>query len=227
MPVKDICDEGALLAIWVPSSLLQEGLDVLKDWGFNHKQTYIWVKNKKLPYDNFKKFITKSFVKNLPNLYNKQTYKSLISSIQNSLQDLNMNDCLSFGMGRLFRQSHEICLIGTNHNKIYKSLSNKSQRSVSFAENLKHSTKPEHLQNSLDIMFPGDINRLELFARRQRKNWFCLGNESIMTKGEDIFSSLHKLVIASDLQFQDVKNIVDTYETSKNQQLFDAWSKIV
>jgi N6-adenosine-specific RNA methylase IME4 len=47
LPVKGIVsDDGAVLALWVPSSLLQEGLDTMKAWGFSHKQTYVWVKTK-------------------------------------------------------------------------------------------------------------------------------------------------------------------------------------
>ena len=227
MPISSIADpDGAILAIWVPSSLLQEGLDVMKAWGFAHKQTYIWVKNKKSPYETFKKYLSKNFVKNLPSVYDKNTYKDMVKAIQLSLQDLDMNNCLAFGMGRLFRQSHEICLIGTNNNKIYKSLSNKSQRSVSFSENLKHSIKPENLQDSLDLMFPGDINKIELFARRQRKNWFCLGNESPMTTGEDIYKSLQKFILISDNDFSNIKNIISSYQNLDNQKLFDMWNKI-
>ena len=96
---------------------------------------------------------------------------------------------LAFGMGRLFRQTHEICLIGTSNNKIYKLLENKSQRSVCFAENLKHSAKPEALQNSLEIMFP-KAEKLEMFARRTRSGWTCLGNE---IDGQDIRDALIKL----------------------------------
>ena len=74
---------------------------------------------------------------------------------------------------------------------IHKHLANKSQRSVSFAPNLKHSAKPEHLQDSLDIMFPQG-KKLELFARRVRPDWTCLGNE--ICNGEDITVSLAKLI---------------------------------
>jgi N6-adenosine-specific RNA methylase IME4 len=91
-------------------------------------------------------------------------------------------------MGRLFRQTHEICLIGTR-GKIYKQLANKSQRSVGFAENLRHSAKPEDLQDSLEIMFP-KARKLELFARRIRPDWTCLGNE---IDGKDIRDALAAL----------------------------------
>jgi hypothetical protein len=191
IPVNSIADpEGAILALWVPSSLLQEGLDVMKAWGFNHKQTYVWVKSKKQILNNFNKWIKKNVLKSTK-IYDKSTYINAINNIINYTGNINLADELSFGMGRLFRQTHEICLVGTNSNKIYKHLKNKSQRSVSFGENLRHSAKPEHLQDSLEKMFPDDqFNKIELFARRVRPGWTCLGNE--VCNGEDINISIKR-----------------------------------
>ena len=150
LPIKDIAAKNSILALWVPSSLLQEGLDTMKSWGFTQKQTVIWVKTKK--------------------------------------KADKIVDCLSFGMGRLFRNCHEICLIGTRGSP-YKNLKNKSQRTVHFASNLKHSQKPEALQDMLELMFRGK-NKLELFARRERAGWFCYGNECPNSMGQDIRESL-------------------------------------
>lgn len=189
LPVKDICNpDGAVLCLWVPSSLLQEGLDTMKAWGFKHKQTYIWVKTKK---DTSKDIIV-NLMKSIELAINsngksKKLWKEYIT---NSIRKSSIKDVLSFNMGRIFRQTHEICLIGVSGKNIYKKIENKSQRSVSFAENLKHSAKPEHLQDSLEIMFPA-ANYLEMFARRQRQGWVCLGNE--VCNGEDIRISLGKL----------------------------------
>jgi N6-adenosine-specific RNA methylase IME4 len=185
LPVKDIVDPtGAILALWVPSSLLQEGLDTMNAWGFSHKQTYIWVKTKKQPLE--------VLIREVKNIVKVQDLKSLKNKLVTACKTFMVSDCLSFFMGRLFRNCHEICLIGTSNNKIYKSLKNKSQRTVSLAPNLKHSAKPEHLQDSLDIMFPSkSINKIEIFARRQRPGWLCLGNE--ICNGEDIRDSLAKL----------------------------------
>src|SRR5271166_6739226 len=56
LPVKSACDPaGAVLCLWVPGSLLREGLDTMKAWGFKHKQTYVWVKTKIEPLVEFKK----------------------------------------------------------------------------------------------------------------------------------------------------------------------------
>lgn len=175
MKVKQIADSnGAILALWVPSSLLQEGLDIMKSWGFNHKQTYIWVKTKKDPFISLIK-----------------SAKHLSKDIFSMLSEFNMSNILNFGMGRLFRQTHEICLVGTNNNKIYKLLQNKSQRSVCFSKNVRHSAKPEDLQDSLDLMFNG-CNKIELFARRQKNGWVCLGNE--VCNGKDINESIEELI---------------------------------
>jgi N6-adenosine-specific RNA methylase IME4 len=189
LAVNDLADpSGAVLALWVPSSLLQEGLDTMKAWGFAHKQTYVWVKTKKST------TLTREIRKGVFELAKKVGRKALkLDGKPMTFRDFDFimdATMLAFGMGLLFRQTHEICLIGTSNNNIYKSLANKSQRSVCFAENLKHSAKPEHLQNSLEIMFPKG-NKLELFARRDRSGWTCLGNE--VCNGEDIRVSLSKL----------------------------------
>jgi N6-adenosine-specific RNA methylase IME4 len=97
-------------------------------------------------------------------------------------------------MGRLFRQTHAICLLGVK-GKIYSKLQNKSQRSVCFDTSKKHSAKTEILQDRLNIMFPDTmdvgLNRLELFARRQKPGWICVGNE--MPLAEDVFDSVKRL----------------------------------
>lgn len=186
LKVKELADpNGCILALWVPSSLLQDGLDTMKAWGFDQKQTYIWVKTKKNPLDSLNKPLKKS-------IFAAGWFKNTISqALEKGLRAFNMNETLAFFMGRLFRQTHEICLIGTNNNKIYKSLKNKSQRSVSFGENLKHSAKPEHLQDSLELMFPS-CDMLEMFARRKKPNWVCIGDE--VCDGEDITKSIDNLL---------------------------------
>jgi len=190
LPIESYSDPtGTLLALWVPSSLLQEGLHTMSAWGFKHKQTYIWVKNKK----NLFKPVVTNLVKTLRTSFKdgaRPNWTHITKLCRDTSKLIPLNDLLSFGMGRLFRQTHEICLIGINNTGIYKKLANKSQRSVSFDENLKHSAKPEHLQDSLETMFPS-TEKLELFARRIRPNWTCLGNE--VCNGEDIAVSLAKL----------------------------------
>jgi N6-adenosine-specific RNA methylase IME4 len=107
---------------------------------------------------------------------------------KNTARIEDLNDAFSFGMGRLFRQSHEVALIGTI-GKIYAKLKNKSQRSIALDTNEGHSVKTEMLQDRLELMFP-DTKKIELFARRARVGWTCLGNE---IDGRDIREALNEL----------------------------------
>ena len=187
LPMKKFADpEGCVLALWVPSSLLQDGLDTMKAWGFTHKQTYIWVKTKKSPFTELFKYIIKQITKDTKDIGRFNIAKMFIAAAA----QFKLSTMLGFGMGRLFRQTHEIALIGTSNNKIYKSLKNKSQRSVSLQPNLRHSAKPDDLQKSLEEMFPAG-DKLEMFARRHLPGWTCIGNE--ICGGEDITVSLAKL----------------------------------
>lgn len=189
MPVEKVCNpDGAVLCLWVPGSLLQDGLNTMKAWGFDHKQTYVWVKTKKHKFQRFTKWIKKSILKHQQVCYDKFAYDRAVKAIMESLPKIDLVEELAFGMGRLFRQTHEICLIGTR-GKVHNQLANKSQRSVSFAENLRHSAKPDDLQESLETMFP-IARKLELFARRLRPGWTCLGNE---IDGKDIYDALADL----------------------------------
>lgn len=99
---------------------------------------------------------------------------------------------LAFGMGRLFRQTHETALICTSGKSVYPLLEDHSQRSVCFWPNMGHSQKPPCLHINLDDMFP-KADRLELFARNDYAGWICVGNECPSSIGEDIVDSISRL----------------------------------
>lgn len=99
---------------------------------------------------------------------------------------------LAFGMGRLARNCHEPCLVGIK-GKYTKHLKDRSQRNLFMHPSLKHSQKPESVQTSLEKMFP-DWDKLELFARRDRMGWTCVGNEAPGTLDEDIRDSIGNLL---------------------------------
>lgn len=45
MPVKQICEKDAVCFMWIVNPLLQEGLDLLKAWGFKYKTLITWGKS--------------------------------------------------------------------------------------------------------------------------------------------------------------------------------------
>ena len=100
---------------------------------------------------------------------------------------------MAFGMGHLFRGVAEKAIIGVR-GKYKHDLESRSERGGCLHPATKHSVKPETLQDSLDAMFP-ERDRLEMFARRNRDNWTCIGNEAPNTKGEDIRDALKRLAL--------------------------------
>ena len=44
MPVEDLAQDNAHLWLWVPNGLAQEGLDVMKAWGFTYRNLLVWIK---------------------------------------------------------------------------------------------------------------------------------------------------------------------------------------
>jgi N6-adenosine-specific RNA methylase IME4 len=180
LDIKSIAEDNAILALWVPSTLLPIGLEAMENYGFDFKQTWIWVKTKKDPLESLKKDLKKAIKAG--------------TDISATVDAFNLDNVLAFYMGHLFRQTHEICLIGTR-GKVSKLLKNKSQRSVSFKDVGKHSAKPEILQDRLDIMFPDVQNKLEVFARRARTGWETIGNQSPTNTipNEDIRDAIERL----------------------------------
>lgn len=47
LKVNQIADENSHLYLWIPNALIQEGLRVMKAWGFKYKTNLIWYKIRK------------------------------------------------------------------------------------------------------------------------------------------------------------------------------------
>lgn len=77
-----------------------------------------------------------------------------------------------FGMGRQVRMEHEVCLIATRGRP--KRLS-RSVRSMFEAKVRRHSEKPEEFYDIVEKLVAGPY--VELFARRHRAGWTCIGDE--------------------------------------------------
>lgn len=187
LDVKSIASDNAILALWVPSAMLTDGMEAMKNWGFVQKQTWIWVKTKISPLD----LLLKKFRQSIYN-FEDLSFQEALGLLKITLDEFDLNDILNFNLGRIFRQTHEICLIGTR-GKVSSLRKDKSQRSVFIGPALpEHSEKPEEFQNRLDLLYPG-LNKVELFARRDRPGYTCVGLECPSTMGEDIRDSLKRL----------------------------------
>src|ERR1044071_6107285 len=77
-----------------------------------------------------------------------------------------------FGMGRYVRASHETCIVAVRGKPKPASRSVRSRFSAATG---RHSEKPEVFYSMVEQLSPGPY--VELFARRVRPGWICLGNE--------------------------------------------------
>lgn len=87
-----------------------------------------------------------------------------------------------FGMGRIVRAEHEICLIATrgkpqvlNHSTRSTFTTEEMDFEGLSAVNTRHSAKPEQFYSIIESLFAPPY--CEMFARRIRPGWVCLGNE--------------------------------------------------
>jgi len=53
MPISDLAADHATLLLWVTSAGLQDGLDVMKAWGFSYRTTLVWDKRPALGLGNY------------------------------------------------------------------------------------------------------------------------------------------------------------------------------
>ena len=54
MPIKKITKDNAILFLWIPDSMLIEGLQVFEAWGFKYKKkAFTWIKKTKHDKDFF------------------------------------------------------------------------------------------------------------------------------------------------------------------------------
>lgn len=87
---------------------------------------------------------------------------------------LNKDGTPFMGMGNYTRANAELCLLGTKQKGVKVQKHNVSQIVQSIREI--HSKKPSVIYRNIEELH-GDCERLELFARTQRENWTCWGNE--------------------------------------------------
>jgi N6-adenosine-specific RNA methylase IME4 len=79
----------------------------------------------------------------------------------------------AFGMGRIVRAEHEVCLIATRGHPQPKT---HSVRSTFDGYRGRHSAKPDAFYQLVETLFDGPY--AEMFSRHQRRGWLCLGNEA-------------------------------------------------
>lgn len=84
-----------------------------------------------------------------------------------------------FGMGHTVRAEHETCIVATRRRPLVLNHSVRSTFTTDFtglsAKVGEHSEKPEEFYKIVETLYDGPY--CELFARRRRGGWACMGDE--------------------------------------------------
>lgn len=113
------------------------------------------------------------------------------------------------GMGHWTNGNCEPVLMGKRGSPARQ---DKNVKQVVTAPLLEHSRKPDRVHSDI-VRLMGDLPRIELFARRQKPGWVCVGNE---ITGREITDDLRAL---SDGRWEPE---VERVEQTRQQSLFAA-----
>lgn len=159
----------AICVLWFNPAIAADSLRVMDAWGFRQTQLGVWVKLRRPPRKG---------------LYKPTRLDPAIWT--------GAHLPLAFNLGRVLRSAKEPYWVGVRGNA-YGLLGKRNHRDVQFdVQGSRHSEKTEKVQDLFDTLVPRGP-RLELFARRARPGWLCLGNESPHSPDEDIVASLARL----------------------------------
>jgi N6-adenosine-specific RNA methylase IME4 len=164
-PLADDC----WLALWYVTSMVEEARFVCRAWGFQPTGgEIVWVKTT----DSAPLVCNPSMSPPWPVDLDAEVYDLLNGGHPCSTK-------LAFGMGRTVRNCDERILIARRGRP---KLGSRSVRSVFFASQPRlpngkvwHSAKPDRSYEVIEALC-GEGPRVELFARREREGWTCLGH---------------------------------------------------
>ncbi len=165
--VEAVAEKNSLLFLWATMPLLDVAIEVVKGWGFRYATcAFVWIKTTK----KAREYVGRCNWNGEP-----VDYSALLEMIPTT------------SPGYYTASNAEIVLLGARGSM---EPDVRLINSVVFGLREAHSKKPETVQDRIDRMYPGR-SKLELFARRTRENWTCVGNE--ISYGRDIRSSLEVL----------------------------------
>lgn len=161
LPVSSWMAPDAHGYVWCTNNFLEDGLQVLRAWGFRYVTKIDWFKGD-LAVDWVDAVLTDPQI-------DEASRDTLIAEADARLQ---------FGLGQYFRGCTESCLFGIRGQLPYRARADgkRAQGRTGFhAPRTEHSAKPEAMRRMVELVSQGPY--LEMFARRPAPGWTCWGNE--------------------------------------------------
>jgi N6-adenosine-specific RNA methylase IME4 len=159
--------DDAVLFLWRVAAMQRDALHVAERWGFKVKSELVWEKTTTRIEDAHARELFK-----LAGRYDMTT--RAVRALTRAAELLQEPQTDHFGMGHYVRASHETCLICVRGKP---TILDHTIRSRFRAPVGQHSEKPDRFYELVERLCPGP--RVELFSRRARRGWTCLGNEVV------------------------------------------------
>jgi N6-adenosine-specific RNA methylase IME4 len=153
--------------LWTTATHLPLAFECLRSWGFNFKLDIQWVKTRDILSDLV-------MTEKGPRVIHRAVVPEPTDYWNGEIK-------LQIGLGNYYRHAHERLLFATR-GPTYANVH--AFPTVIFAPREEHSAKPEIFQSMAELLSPGP--GVELFARRPRDGWCCVGSELGMTVEEFI-----------------------------------------
>ncbi len=166
---------------------------VVRAWGFTPKTEIVWFKRavcSKCKCDG--QVMARKYVEQvtLPLSGAKErVYDGKVESRCDKCDGRGEKD--AFGMGRIVRGSHEVCLIGVRGRAVDHVLSHSVRSAFETLEDCeivapkgRHSEKPEAFYKLVETLFPGPY--FELHARKPRPGWLSAGHQLELTEPDNV-----------------------------------------
>jgi N6-adenosine-specific RNA methylase IME4 len=184
LPVDQWAAPDAHCYVWVTNNFLQDGLDVLHNWGFRYVTKIDWFKS---DLANWTNETIEQTVEHIIGNYIGAGFTPLDATqaagcITRTLLGMEIEPrddaSLQTGLGQYFRGVTESCLFGVRGKTEYRSLNGKrAQGRTGFhAPRGEHSAKPERMRQMIERVSHGPY--LEMFARRAAPGWDLWGNQA-------------------------------------------------
>ncbi|WP_034912975.1 MT-A70 family methyltransferase [Erwinia sp. 9145] len=158
LPVWDLTDDDALLAMWYTGNHSQEARELAEAWGFKVKQMFLftWVK------------LTEKAERTINAALSKQ-------EVVDYYDWLDLLDTVTrMNGGNYSRQNQESVLIARRGKGLERQSA--SVKQIIYSPLSEHSAKPGEARHRLNVLY-GDVPRIELFARAQDDGWDSWGNQ--------------------------------------------------
>jgi N6-adenosine-specific RNA methylase IME4 len=182
-PLPPLHDD-AVLFLWRTHSFGRVAYDVMEARGFEYKTEIVWLKRSVCSRCRgegvamSKRYVEQTTIplSDAPT----RVYDGKTSTTCAACEGRGEKD--HFGMGRIVRAQHEVCLVGVRGRMNDRVLSRSVRSAFETIEDseivaprARHSEKPEAFYRLVETLFPGPY--FELHARTPRAGWMASGNQ--------------------------------------------------